>query len=83
MNKISDLIKMKNRFLHENDIKSELSYQGKKRNFYQILQSETIGTNMTPQLSFSIKSWNKELTGFYRPDIEDKMSEEKISEEKI
>ena len=75
MNKIGFILELKNKFLKENNIKSELSYQGSRRNFFQILQSETIGTNMTPQLEFNMKSWNKELKGFYRPDLKEKEEE--------
>lgn len=75
MNKIGFILELKNKFLKENNIKSELSHQGSRRNFFQILQSETIGTNMTPQLEFNMKSWNKELKGFYRPDLKEKEDE--------
>ena len=75
MDKIGFIIKLKNKFLKDNQIKSELAHQGTRRNFFQILQSETIGTDLTPQLEFNKKSWNKELKGFYRPDLKEKEEE--------
>ena len=46
------------------------------KNIFEVLQNNGIGPETNPFLDFKKKEFNRELTFFYRPDIEEKKEEE-------
>ena len=46
------------------------------KNVFEVLQNNSVGMDTTPFLDFKKKEFNRELTFFYRPDIEEKKEDE-------